>query len=124
ADMDPEKRVKMFEELGRACSSEYKETYMKFENNLQGFLDEIQGKWVKEAKYDTEKKTILITGTKSDDCFCPLAKKSVTPEVFCECSKGWQKGVFEGITGKKVEATVVESVLRGGDRCSFQIEMS
>ena len=123
-EMDDEERVKMFEELGRTCSSEYKETYMKFENNLPGFLDEIRGKWVKEANYDKENQTIELIGTKSDDCFCPLAKKSITPESFCECSKGWQKGVFEAITGKKVKATVLESVLRGGERCSFKIQMS
>jgi len=123
-EMDPEKRVKMFEELGRTCSAEYKETYMKFENNVQGFLDEIKGKWVKDVNYDKEKQTIELIGTKSDDCFCPLATKSITPELFCECSKGWQKGVFEGISGKKAEVSVLESVLRGGDRCSFKIVMS
>lgn len=123
-EMDSEKRVKMFEELGRTCSSEYKDNYMKFENNVQGFLDEINGKWVEDIRYDTENQTILITGMKSDDCFCPLAKKSVTPIEFCECSKGWQKGIFEAISGKKVQASIEESVLRGGERCSFKIQMS
>jgi len=123
-EMDAEKRTQMFEELGRTCSAEYKDTYMKFENDVEGFLNEIKGKWVEGINYDKESQTILITGMKADDCFCPLAKKSVTPKEFCDCSKGWQKGVFESISGKKVEATVVESVLRGGERCSFKIQMS
>ena len=123
-EMDAEKRSKMFEELGRSCSAEYKDSYIKFENNVQGFLDEIKGKWVEDIQYDKENQTILITGMKVDDCFCPLAKKSVTPSDFCECSKGWQKGVFETISGKKVEATIVESALRGGEHCSFKIQIS
>jgi hypothetical protein len=123
-DMDAAKRTQMFEELGRTCSAEYKDNYMKFENNVQGYLDEIKGKWVEDINYDKENQTILLIGTKADDCFCPLAKKSVTPTEFCECSKGWQKGVFEAISGKKVQASIEESVLRGGERCSFKIQMS
>jgi len=123
-EMEPEKRMQMFEKLGRACSLEYKDNIMKFEKDIDGFLNEISGKWVESVNYDKENKTILLTGTKMDDCFCPLAKKSITPGEFCECSKGWQKGVFEVVTGKKVYASVVESVLRGGECCSFKIQMS
>jgi hypothetical protein len=124
SEIDAEKRSKMLEQLGRICSSEYKDTYMKFENDIEGFLNEIKGKWVKDINYDKENRTILITGADDEDCFCPLAKKSVTPEEYCNCSLGWQKGVFEGISGKKVNAQVEESVLRGGNRCSFKIELS
>jgi predicted hydrocarbon binding protein len=123
-EMDADKRMKMFEELGKVCSSEYKDTYMKFENDVDGFLNEINGKWVEDIKYDKENQTILLTGMKTEDCFCPLATKSVTPAEFCDCSKGWQKGTFEAISKKKVEVSIVESKLRGGDRCSFKIQMS
>ena len=124
AEMDEEKRKQMFEKLGRICSSEYSDTYMKFENNVEGFLDEIKGKWVEDVNYDKDAQTIMIIGSKTENSFCPLAEKSVTPEIYCDCSLGWQKGVFEGISGKKVKATVEESVLRGGERCSFKIQMS
>jgi len=122
--IDPEKRAEMFEQLGRICSFEFKDTYMKYKDNVEGFLNEVVGKWVENVSYDKENQTIMITGSKMDDCYCPLAKKTVTPVEFCECSLGWQKGVYEGISGKKAEVTVIESVLRGGERCSFEIRMA
>ncbi|MBN2426527.1 MAG: hypothetical protein JXR46_04455 [Calditrichaceae bacterium] len=117
-----DKRKKIFEELGMACSGEYKGHYSKYVNNIDGFISEVMAKWEESVNHDKNKKTITIIGKKMDNCYCALADKAVTPGDFCDCSLGWQKGIYEYILGKKVKVTVDESILRGGERCSFTIK--
>lgn len=123
ANLKPETRDKILEDLGRECAKEYKAMFEEYKNDLQGFLNAVQGQWAERTEYDEKKGTIRIVGQKADECYCPLVKKGVTPIEACSCSVGWQKEGYKMITGKEVDAKVEESVLRGGDRCSFAVEM-
>jgi predicted hydrocarbon binding protein len=122
--LDKDQKNQILEDLGRACAEMYSAYYTKYENNLDGLLEDMQSGWDERVDYDQENQVITIIGKKTENCFCALADKSLTPVEFCACSLGWQKGVFEAVSGKKAEVEILESVLRGGERCSFKIKLS
>jgi hypothetical protein len=62
-------------------------------------------------------------------CHCPWVRESlrkgdvrVSP-AFCQCSAAFHKKPWEIIFGQPVHAEVVESILRGDDRCRFAIHL-
>jgi hypothetical protein len=60
-------------------------------------------------------------------CHCPWVRESLrsgtdyVPPVFCNCSAGFQKRLWEVIFDQPLKAEVVESVLKGDDVCRFAI---
>jgi hypothetical protein len=60
-------------------------------------------------------------------CHCPWVKeslkdgKSSVPPVFCNCSAGFHKRMWEVLLGHPVECEVLDTVLSGGDRCRFRV---
>ena len=52
-----------------------------------------------------------------------LVKKGLTPKDVCSCSLGWQKETIKILTWKEADAKVEESVMRGGERCSFSMKI-
>jgi len=121
ADLEPSQKTKILEQLGRSCSQESKSMFIKFNNDLEGFLNSIKNQWAEKIEYDKKEKRVTIYGKKMDQCFCPIVDNALTPTDFCECSRGWQKNTFETIIGKPVTAHVEESILRGGQRCTFSV---
>jgi len=115
-------RKKVLENLGRDHGRNYRFLSDKYKGNVQGFLDDISKQWVEKAEYDAARGTIRIVD-KSPVCTCPLVKQGLTPSAFCDCTLGWQKEVYEAVSGRPVEATLEESLLRGGERCVFQIQL-
>jgi hypothetical protein len=124
AKVPVEERDKIIEELGRECAKEYKDFYMKYKDNIEGFFEEIKARWIESAVYNKEEKTIQLVGKKTGSCGCPLVNKSLISKEFCKCSLGYQKEVYGMILGRPIESEIVESVLYGGERCSFLIHVS
>ncbi len=61
-------------------------------------------------------------------CHCPWAREAVksgekVAPIFCNCSAGFHKKPWEGALGQKIEVDVLESVLKGNDRCRFAIHL-
>ncbi|HOU13305.1 MAG TPA: hypothetical protein PKZ84_09305 [Anaerolineae bacterium] len=60
-------------------------------------------------------------------CHCPWAREAIKSgdvsltATFCNCSAGFHKKPWEVTLGKPVRAEVLESVLKGDDRCRFAI---
>ncbi|HRY72473.1 MAG TPA: DUF6144 family protein, partial [Spirochaetia bacterium] len=60
-------------------------------------------------------------------CHCPLAASTITPEgagvppLWCACSAGYEKFLFDVVFGEETEVEVLESVLAGDARCRFKI---
>lgn len=59
-------------------------------------------------------------------CHCPWARAAVksgekVAPIFCNCSAGFHKKPWEGALGQKIRVDVLESVLKGDDRCRFSI---
>jgi len=120
--VDEATRKQIFETLGRDHGREYRFLTDKYQGKVQGFLDDIGKQWVEKTEYDAAKGTIRIVD-KSPTCTCPLVKMDLTPPSFCDCTLGWQKEVYSAVAGRPVEASVEESLLRGGNRCVFRIQI-
>jgi len=61
-------------------------------------------------------------------CHCPWAREAVksgekVAPIFCNCSAGFHMKPWEGALGQKIEVEVLESVLKGDDRCRFAIHL-
>jgi len=61
-------------------------------------------------------------------CHCPWARAAVksgekVAPIFCNCSAGFHKKPWEGALGQKVQVDVLESVLKGDNRCRFAIHL-
>lgn len=61
-------------------------------------------------------------------CHCPWAREAVrsgekVAPIFCNCSAGFHKKPWEAIFQQKIEVDVLESVLKGDDRCRFAIHL-
>jgi hypothetical protein len=60
-------------------------------------------------------------------CHCPWAREAIKngdvslTATFCNCSAGFHKKPWEVIFEQPIEAEVLESVLKGDDRCRFAI---
>jgi effector-binding domain-containing protein len=71
----------------------------------------------KDAKTDAEKRRAY--------CFCPLIRDCIddTPQVFCNCSAGWPKQLWEGILERPLKIEIVRSLTKGDDTCEFAIHL-
>lgn len=61
-------------------------------------------------------------------CHCPWAREAIrsgeeVAPIFCNCSAGFHKKPWEAALGQRIEADVLESVLRGDSRCRFAIHL-
>jgi hypothetical protein len=121
-NLDEPMRKKIFESLGRQCATRYESLTDQYKGNLEGFLEEIQKRWVAKAEYD-RKAGIIRVIDRSKTCTCPLVDEGLTSSEFCNCTLGWQKATYSKILGKPVDAELEESILRGGSRCVFRMQV-
>jgi effector-binding domain-containing protein len=59
-------------------------------------------------------------------CFCPLVRTRLEdgmPANFCNCGAGWFRQQWEGAFSRPVYVEIVESLLRGDERCTFAIHL-
>ncbi|MFW9787580.1 MAG: DUF6144 family protein [Candidatus Thorarchaeota archaeon] len=58
-------------------------------------------------------------------CFCPLIRDYLdeVPQIFCICSAGWPKQLWEGIFEKPLKIEIVQSLTKGDDTCEFAIHI-
>jgi hypothetical protein len=62
-------------------------------------------------------------------CHCPWVKEALLeseqpiPPVFCNCSAGYYKAYWEIVLDQPIEVDVVESILDGGDVCTFAVHL-
>ncbi len=89
--------------------------------NLPGFINFLESKldWI--VKHDEASRTIEADENKPD-CVCPLYKEELLSDpALCECSRGFAERMFGYILEKKVEASIVGSILRKNPRCVYRI---
>jgi effector-binding domain-containing protein len=71
----------------------------------------------KEAKTDAERRRAY--------CFCPLIRDCLdeAPEIFCNCSAGWPKQIWEGVLERPLKVDIIRSLTKGDDTCEFAIHL-
>jgi len=58
-------------------------------------------------------------------CYCGSVSKTQKPIslLYCQCSCGWYKKLFEATLGKPVKVELVDSIIHGADTCQFIIHI-
>jgi predicted hydrocarbon binding protein len=99
-------------------------TVDRFQGDLPGFLEHLRGQWGWIVEYDPKGGVILVNENKSK-CVCPLTAGEPGADlgVLCYCSEGFAERMFSAVTGAAAHAEVTESILRGGERCRYRIEV-
>ena len=123
--MDEKTLVEILHDLGNYCSTT-DPNLEAYRGNFDGYREHIKQTVAgDEVTYDRKQGIITMMSPERTDCFCPLISlKNQTPKVVCNCSLGWQQRTWEKVLGKKVQVELKESVLRGSNRCVFQIHVS
>lgn len=70
--------------------------------------------------------TLSVTGNRITgyyhECCCPIRKAGyVSSPLFCQCTKGWTKAVFENIFNREVEVRLETTIASGGDACKITV---
>ena len=120
--VDNEKLKQALEDCGRNCqsTSTIKKAKAIYERSkdIDAFLTEF-GTTYKHLH--REKDGVYITYPR---CYCPRVNKipqSLMPAIYCNCSVGWAKALFEGALGKSVDVKLEKSIIAGDNECRFKI---
>lgn len=99
-------------------------TVDRFRGKPDEFLAFLRKEWGWIIAYDRERGVIQVNENKSS-CVCPLVQKSHSTDlgILCYCSEGFAEKIFSEVFGSKVHAEVVESILRGHERCKYRIDL-
>jgi predicted hydrocarbon binding protein len=122
AHADEETKTAVMESCGRACA---RAGAISSAQKCQGDLDKLLAaleSWIGKGNTGRDGDVVHIVYPK---CFCHLVSDGPArlPDSYCLCSQGWLKEMFETVTGKAVRVELLESVKRGGDQCSFKVQL-
>ena len=115
-------RQNILKQLGKACSESFRPFFEPYAGKPEAFLEKAKAMWVDQADYHSGSRSFILRG-KPSPCLCPLVQTGKTPTLFCTCSQGWYEAVFSAVFQQDVSVEIIESVLRGGSRCSFRITL-
>ena len=123
--LDEETRLKIFRETGGFCARAHatelfkklKETTDNFDKFLVAVNKELKGtSWKK-----INDKTLKVI---YNQCYCPIVASGIHKlPIQCDCSVGWIKENLEMVLEKPIEVTLMESILRGGSKCEFKVDI-
>jgi predicted hydrocarbon binding protein len=110
-------------ELGRFCASGMS-LLARHRSHVDDFAREFGEEAGESVTVDHARGIITVVGPERTDCYCPLVDHLTCPKTVCCCSLGWQQQVYETLLGRPVEVRLVESVVRGGKRCRFEVRFN
>lgn len=120
--LDPATLSAAIEEVGSFCAGS-STMVTTFAGKPDDFLATIREKWHADARYDAASDTVALAFAPMKECPCGLVKAGVTPATMCQCSIGWQRRAFETVFQRQATVALKGSMLRGNDRCSFEIKL-
>jgi hypothetical protein len=136
ANLDTEARKKIMMANGRVCFLEWiKETGKQIKPvTLEQFAAWVRSN-IKDDTYRVDGNTVYMqytwaaeTGQLSQEgaCLCPFieSKPAGLSPTYCLCSVGYVKVMHEMRFGRPVEVELLDSVLKGGQRCKFKITIA
>ena len=120
----------IFSQLGHECFYARKlDAWIgQYTGNVQAFLDRVNvqktAKYWERLEFTPDGKTLVLTGKKVEGCACAFADCEQPPLSLCNyCCKNFQQEMFGTLLGQKVEVTITESYLLGGERCNTEIHL-
>lgn len=122
ARVDEKNFREIVEEVGSFCAESG--FSKKFANQLEAYLAEVQKRWHAKTSYDAATQMVQVSfQPEIKDCACPLMGKGLVPAAACQCSVGSMRRSFATVTGHDVTVELKESLLQGGESCSFAIHV-
>jgi len=120
----------IFSQLGHECfyARKLDEWIQQYRGDVQAFLDRVNiqqaSKYWERLEFSEDRAILILTGKKVQGCACAFADCSQPPQSLCHyCCKSFQQELFGMLLGQKVEVTITESYLLGGERCSTIIHI-
>ncbi len=122
ARVDEKTFREIVEDVGRFCSESG--FSKKFTGRLEAYLAEMEKRWGAKTAYDATTQVVQVSfSPQTKDCACPLMGKGLVPATACQCSVGSMRRSFSTVIGHDVSVELKESVLQGGQNCSFAIHV-
>lgn len=123
-NVDEKTLAAVLEQCGRQCQSQIfikkaQGLYNK-SKDMNDFLDNL-GRIYKHLRREDEKVYIVYPR-----CYCSRVNKipkGMLSSVYCNCSRGWVKALFEGALGRPVEVIKEKSIINGDDECKFEVKL-
>jgi predicted hydrocarbon binding protein len=126
AEVSARDAAAILEACGRECISRNlvqaaKELRARAES-LEAFLETLNG--MRAGGGHLRLDGDVIRG-RYDRCYCSWvnADPSSVPDVYCNCSVGWLKELFEGVFGAPVQVELTKTVVRGDDCCEYVVKL-
>jgi hypothetical protein len=116
--------TEVLEKIGTKCymDNEWTQTLPKYngkktKEDMMLFLR----KHFNEFSYTETEKGFTVSLNNSE-CYCPLIKEKITDNpALCECTKNFDRLMYENILGIPVKAEIIETILRDKTSCTFEI---
>jgi predicted ArsR family transcriptional regulator len=124
--LDEAASTRLLERVGRRCAREYAGSLIeKHRGDVDGLLKELEERWTERPEFDRQRGLIRIGSKHAGACACPLVKRPLfTARSLCNCSAAFFSEIFSEVTGRPAASRVESSVLRGGGRCRYAIQLS
>jgi hypothetical protein len=123
AHLDEGTRARVMESCGRACARAGPvHAAMECQGDLDAWLDRLTRWHGGRENVRREGDAVHLI---CEQCLCPLVQDAPErlPDTYCACSLGWMKETFGTVLGRPVQVSLLESILRGGERCRFVVEL-
>lgn len=121
--VDETKRVRVLENCGRTCIPrsfiKRAQACNNGAKNIDEFLDRLGKIW---SHLQRDGDSIYVVYEK---CYCPLVKaypEKLSP-IFCNCSRGWIRELFESVLERPVDVEFEKSIRQGDDVCRFRVRL-
>lgn len=121
-NVDEKTLTMILEQCGRQCQSQSflkkaRNMYQK-SRNTDEFLEKL-GQTYKHLHREGDRVYIVYPR-----CYCSQVNKIPKGKlsgIYCNCSRGWAKALFEGALGRPVEVIMEKSIISGDNECRFRI---
>ncbi len=125
--LDAATRTTLLRECGQACARSYtaqvfRESWERAGGDVPRFLAELAARFPASTYMLRDDGTIEV---RLGACGCDLVQCGwVTSPLLCECSAHNLQANFEAALGTPVTVTLRASLLRGGEACLFEVQLT
>ncbi len=126
-NLDAPARTALLRACGQACARSYtaqvfRESWERAGGDVASFLDELAARFPASTYMLRDDGTIEV---RLGACGCDLVQCGwVTSPLLCECSAHNLQANFEAALGTPVTVTLRASLLRGGEACLFEVQLT
>ena len=125
-DIGVDKAKVVMEGCGQQCIGQSvldKARFLKHHSsNIDEFLEKLNDAHIGGGKLRRENDVIYAS---YERCYCGSVSKTRQPisAIYCQCSCGWYRKLFETILHKPVTVELIDSIIHGADTCQFIIHI-